>query len=748
MKNRRAAQPICVRTYLLLKNRSYAINLHAHITMQNFFKRSKTSTTHDDKQAPSLKKWMALACATAFVLSACGGSDDDEPLQPENPSVAGSAVAELALLSTTDLHSNIRSYDYYKLDEDNSLGFERTATLIRQARNEFKNTLLVDNGDTVQGTALADYEALIQPIDCTQQLAMYQAMGVLKYDVATLGNHEFNYGLPFLNQILGGGLDVDGVDSNVHCVKPGFEVVLSNVLSEKTKQPLVAPYVILEREITATQDDGSQVQLPIKVGFIGITTPGIMNWDKRYLEGKVSVTGGIEAANKYIPQMRAEGADLVFLLLHGGMTGGSYSPAMENPGAHIAKQVAGIDGMVMGHQHGIFPDRGSKPAYAFEGVDNQLGTVHQVPAVMPNSWGKALGVMSYKLQWDGQQWSVDQSQTHVEVRNIQNKDANGKMVTVDADAQVAATVEAQHQAAIEYVKTPIGETDFRMSTLFADVGDPGAIQLVNQAQQAYVSDYINRNLPQYENIPVLSISAPFKAGYQGGSDYTDVVAGKLAINNAADLYLYPNTVFAVKVNGDELKLWLENAAQRFNQIDPMLASEQWLIKDSKTGQVPAGESAFAGYNFDLFTDERISYEIDVTQPKGKRIKNLTFEGASVDGKEFIVATNNYRAQSSARYILGAGKSFDIIYESPDANRDVLINYIKEQKNITRKNNGSTRSWRFSPLNANGKVLFKSGQNALEVAQAAGLFNIQIDSPVDETGDYAIYAIDLSQPNAQ
>lgn len=686
-----------------------------------------------------------LAISVTLSLAACGSDDDDTPPIPEVP-VAKAATAELALLSTTDLHSNVRSYDYFKLAEDPSFGFERTATLIRQARGEFANSLLVDNGDTIQGTALSDYEAQVNPLPCTQQLAIFQAMAVLQFDAGTLGNHEFNYGLPFLNQVLGGGLDVDGVNPNERCAGNGYPVALANVSSVKTGKPLVEPYVILEREIAATQEDGQRVTLPIKIGFVGLTTPGIMNWDKRYLDGKVTVEGGLEAAQRYVPEVRAQGADLVFVLLHGGLSADGYAPTAENPGWHVAKDVPGIDGLVMGHQHSVFPDRGASPAFSYDGVDNAAGTIHGVPAVMPSSWGKALGVIAYSLKWDGSAWQVDTGKTEVELRNIlSGKDAQGSNQYVAADAPVAAAVQTQHQATIEYVKTPIGSTDFRMSTLFADVGDPGAIQLVNQAQQDYVSRYVQDNLPAYANLPVLSISAPFKAGYQSGSDYTDVAAGPLAINNAADLYLYPNTVYAVKVNGDELKLWLENAALRFNQIDPAATQDQWLIKDSSTGVVPEGESAFAGYNFDVFTAPDIHYEIDVTQPKGSRIRNLRYQGVAITtAHEFIVATNNYRAESSARYILGEGKQFNIIYASPDANRDVVISYIKEQKDITRASHGSARSWRFTPTATAGKVLFKSGKDALAVAQAAGLGNISLDAADDGSGGRAIYRIDLGQ----
>ena len=204
-----------------------------------------------------------LSLLVATALTACGGSDDDTPAP-----AAQNATAQLALLSTTDLHYYARSYNYYADREDPSVGLERTATLIRQARAEFPNNLLVDNGDTIQGWVLGTYEAQVAPIPPTQQLTMYQAMGVLKYDAGVLGNHEFNFGLPYLSQILGGGLEVDGVDPKIGCKDkgPGFPVVTANVTSLKTGKPLVDPYVILERNLTATQVDGKTVTVPIRIG--------------------------------------------------------------------------------------------------------------------------------------------------------------------------------------------------------------------------------------------------------------------------------------------------------------------------------------------------------------------------------------------------------------------------------------------------------------------------------------------------
>ncbi len=682
------------------------------------------------------RRWALASVACAALLAACGGSDGDSASAAPvaNPATPQStpATATLAVLETTDLHFNVRSYDYFKLAEDKTYGFERTATLVRQARKEFANTVLVDNGDTIQGTALADYEAVVKPIDCKQQLSMYKAMGALGFDAGTLGNHEFNYGLPFLNQVLGGGLNVDGVDPATKCAGAGYPMALANVYSSKTKQPLVQPYVILDRTVTAQTADGKTVQLPVKIGVIGFTTPGILNWDKRYLDGKVYTEGAVESAQKYVPELRAKGADVVVALLHGGLDGSAYSSTMENPGLHLSK-VSGIDAMVMGHQHSVFPDRSAKPAFTQPGVDNQAGTINGVPAVMASSWGKALGVISLSLKWDGKAWSVDKSGSKAELRNIQNKDASGANVFVDADSSIAPLIETQHQAAIAYVKTPIGSTDFRMSTLFADVGDPGAIQIVNQAQQAYVANYIQASLPQYKSLPVLSVSAPFKSGFQGGADYTDVAAGPVAINNAADLYLYPNTVYAVKVNGADIKNWLESAAKRFNQISTTKTAEQQLI------------SSFPGYNFDMFTTADVQYEIDVTQPTGSRIKNLSYKGAAMDpAQEFVIATNNYRATS--------GKSFSdkldgsgTIWASPDANRDVVIEYIRKNPSVTRAANGAAKSWRFTKVSTAGPVVFSSGAGALSVAQAAGLNGVSLVAADDGSGKgTSKYAIDLSK----
>ncbi len=679
----------------------------------------------------------ALVAGAVSVLAACGSDSNDSSSAGGSgggtatpAAVQAGTKATLALLETTDLHTNVRSYDYFKLANDSSMGFERVATLISQARAEFPNTVLLDNGDTIQGTALSDYQAQVKRIGCGETLAMYKVMNAAGFDGGGIGNHEFNYGLDFLNQVTGNKFNVDGLpDPSVQtaCAGPTFPQVLANVNSVRTKAPLFQPYTIITKQVTATGPDGRAVTAPVKIGIIGFTPPAIMSWDKRWLDGKVYTVGVKEAAEKFIPEMRAKGADLVVVISHGGLDASAYSPTMENGSWHLSK-VAGVDAMLIGHSHQIFPDANSTQAqFNLPGVDKVKGFVNGVPTVMANYWGKHLGVIKLQLAHDGSRWTVDRSATVVQARSIQNPDKT----YVAADPSVAAAVDAEHQATIAYVKTPIGTTDYRMASYFADVGDPGAIQIVNQAQADYVKDYVAANLPTLASLPVLSVSAPFKSGFGGGNDYTDVQAGSLAINNAADLYLYPNTVYAVKVNGDGIKAWLETAAKRFNQINPATATDQPLI------------SSFPGYNFDMFTTPDLQYEIDVTQPVGSRIKNLTYKGAPVTAaQDFIVATNNYRASGGGNFPgLDGSKT---IYASPDANRDVLIAYIKKNAAVTRAANGSARSWRFTKVVTAGKVVFSSGVGQLPQAQAAGLTNISLEKADDGSGkNLSQYSVDLN-----
>jgi 2',3'-cyclic-nucleotide 2'-phosphodiesterase/3'-nucleotidase len=642
------------------------------------------------------------------------------------------ASAELAILETTDLHSAVVGYDYFKLAADPSLGLDRTAALIAQARRDFPNTLLLDNGDTIQGNALGDYQATVEPLKCGQLLGIYKAMRKIGYDGIGIGNHDFNFGLAYLGQVTGQRLQVEGVPSKT-CAGPGFPVVLANVYSVKTKKPLFEPYRILTRRIKAVDADGKPFEASVKVGIIGFTPPAILNWDRRWLEGKVYTEGLVETAKRYLPEMRAKGAELVVAISHGGLDDSPYSPTMENGNYYLAQlsgQFGGIDALLLGHSHQPFPNPTSTVAqFNLPHVDKVKGRVFGVPTVMANLWGKNLGVVRLQLRHDGKRWHAEQIAAIVENRTTQQPDKS----YVTADPSVMELVKNEHEATIRYVQTPIGSADFRMSTYFADVGDVSAIQVVNQAQADYTRRYVAANLPQYAQLPVLSVSAPFKSGSAGVLDYTDVAAGDLALNNAADLYLYPNALALVKVDAAGLKAWLEKAASRFNTIDPAKTAAQELVN-----------TGFAGYNFDTVTSPELRYEIDVTQPPGQRIRNLQLRGAPLPaGQEFLVATNNYRASGGGNFP-GLDGSRTVL-AAPDASRDVLIAYVKDAKRLSRAANGAQRSWRFTKVQTKGPVVFHSAPGKLELARAAGLENVSELAADDGQGKgFALYAVDLGK----
>lgn len=638
--------------------------------------------------------------------------------------------ATLAILETTDIHANVVGYDYFRLAVDPSLGLDRTATLIAQARREFPNTVLLDNGDTIQGSALGDYQAVVTPVKCGELLGVHKAMKRLGYDGGSVGNHDFNYGLAFLGQVTGSRFDVPGMARPAKaCAGPGFPVVLANVYSVKTHKPLFAPYRIVEKRVRAEDAHGRPVEATVKVGIIGFTTPTILSWDKRWLEGRVVTAGVVETARRYIPEMRRKGADVIVAISHGGLDAAPYSPTMENGNYYLA-QVPGIDALLMGHAHQLFPNPASTVAqFNLPNVDKARGTVFGVPAVMANLWGKNLGVIRFELRHDGKGWRIERDKTGVETRSTQQADKS----YVAADPAVMDLVRAEHEATIRWVQTPVGSTDFRMSTYFADVGDPSALQVVNEAQAAYVRDYVKTNLPQYADVPVLSVSAAFKTGAAGPADYTDVPAGSLALNNAADLYLYPNALYAVKVDGAGLKAWLERAANRFNTIDP-----------ARTGQQELVNAGFPGYNLDTVTDPGLRYEIDVTQPLGQRIRNLQWQGKPVGaGQVFLVATNNYRASGGGNFP-GLDGSRTVI-ASPDTNRDVLIAFIRKRQKLTRTADGSARSWRFTTVRTAGPVVFHAPPGKLDLARAAGLDSVtQLQADDGQGKGLALYAVDLSK----
>lgn len=616
-------------------------------------------------------------------------------LEDYKPAESNTTVS-LRILGTSDIHTNIMNYDYYKDTESNSLGLVKTATLIKQAQEENSNSLLFDNGDAIQGTPLGSYKQAIDVLEDGEEHPSITAMELLGYDAATLGNHEFNYGLDYLDEV------VDDAD---------FPYVNANIRDANTKDYKYTPYVLIDKEVV----DSTGKSTTIKVGVTGIVPPQILNWDKSNLLGKVTVDDSVEAVEKVVPEMQQAGADVIVVLSHSGFGNVTHEVGEEDV-TYLLTKVEGVDAIITGHAHGVFP--GEVDA-SLTGVDIEKGTMNGVPVVMPGKYGSHLGVIDLTLEQQGEDWEVVAGTG--EVRKIA-EDAS------DVDSTIAAAVKEAHEGTIKYVREAVGETTANIHSYFSQVQDDPSIQIVTDAQKAYVQGKIKGT--EFESLPVLSAGAPFKAGTRSDPEYyTFVPKGQLAIKNVADLYLYDNTLAILKVTGADVKEWLEMSAGQFNQIDANSTAEQQLIN-----------SDFRSYNYDVI--DGVTYEIDVTQPAkydasgnvvnkdAQRIVNLQYNGEPIDlEQEFIVATNNYRANGTFPGVRNA--TYVEIY--PDENRQAIIDYITANKTIDPSADGN---WKFAELPANAKVVFESSKKAVEVIPEGS--NIEyVGEGTDGFGKYSL-----------
>ena len=653
----------------------------------------------------------ALALTMAALLTACGSDNDSDNSND-------SATVMLRLMETTDIHANVVHYNYYSGAEDLQVGLSKTASLIHQARAEVSNSVLVDNGDLLQGSPLGDYFAKIEVLQDNQVHPVYKAMNLLDYDVANIGNHEFNFGLDFLTEALD--------DAQ-------FPYISANVFhADDPEQPYFEPYVIQAKTVL----DNSGKSHTLNIGYIGFVPPQIMQWDKANLEGKVIAKDMVDMAEHYVPQMKAAGADLIIAIPHSGLDNANRSGGDENASYYLA-QVNGIDAILFGHAHSTFP--GNSRYDNLPGVDNDKGTILGVPAIMPGFWGNHLGYIDLTLEKNAQgQWTVSDSQSIL--KPIYEKQDGQNIALVDADAAVMEAVADDHNKVVQWVSEPFAKVSAPIHSFFALVQDDPSIQVVTDAQLAYTQKIITGT--ELDGLPLLSVGAPFRSGRGGISDYTYLQAGDVSYGNVADLYIYPNTLKVLQLTGAEVKEWLEMSAGQFNQIEPG-SSDQLLIN-----------SDFPSFNFDVI--DGIHYQIDVTQParysptggdtpisQSERIVNLTYHGNPIDPQQqFLVISNNYRASGGGHFPnVNASR---IVIDAPDENRQTVANYLIEetQKNPTIGFDPSAdNNWQFKPVaDTRVRILSSASDAAQTFAQQAGIAYLGTN---DE--GYGIYEINLSQP---
>ncbi|HZZ21618.1 MAG TPA: bifunctional 2',3'-cyclic-nucleotide 2'-phosphodiesterase/3'-nucleotidase, partial [Roseiarcus sp.] len=513
------------------------------------------------------------------------------------------------------------------------------------------------------------------------------AMNGLDYAVATLGNHDFNYGLVALGRAY---------------AQARFPVVCCNV-RKSDGSPWFPPSIVIERTFV----DESRTARRLKLGVIGVAPPQIAQWDEAHVRGRLTTVDIVEAVGAELSELRAH-VDLIVVLCHSGISRLASTRGEENAGQDLAK-LDGVDALFLGHQHLLLP---GQDFVGLPGVDTKCGRIHGKPAVMAGFWGSHLGIIDLWLEMDTG-WQIVEAQ--VEVRPIAQRDADGRAIAlVESDASVLEAAKTAHEATLRHIRTPIGKLATRLQTYFALIGDSPTVDLINAAQRAYAAS-LTPARADLASLPMLSAAAPFKCGGRSGPySYTDIAAGPLAIKDVADIYPYPNSLRVVKVDGVVLREWLERSASIFRRIDP-----------SQPGEQPLLGPAFACYNFDVI--DGVHYTVDVTQsarydesgalvaPGAHRIHDLTFKGAPVDPNQpFLVVTNNYRASGGG---FAGCDGTSIVIEAPDANRDVVLRYIASRTEIAPKSDGA---WRFAPWPSAVVAIYLTSPAASDLPTPPGL----------------------------
>ncbi len=567
----------------------------------------------------------------------------------------------LTVLGTTDLHGNVYNWDYFKNAEyDDSqhrdIGVAKAATLIKAVRAEVgaENTITLDAGDTIQGTPLAYYYAKIEPITNGTRHPMADAMNSIGYDAAALGNHEFNYGLDLLRAF------------QSQCNHP---LLSANTVDWTSGAPLFPPYVIKTIKING--------QKPLRVGILGLVTPGVAIWDKANVEGKAKFPGIVEQAKVYVPRLKAAGADVVVVSCHSGpVTSSSYGNALpypENASRLLAEEVADIDAILVGHAHIDFNQL----------IANKV-TGKKVLLVEPLYWGMRVARMDIPLTKVKGQWVVDDSALVGTVYN-----AN----TVPEDAAIAALIRPAHDKVLGYVNSVIGTSLQPMSAATSRYEDTAAIDFINYVQADAVKKVLAGTADA--SLPVLSIAAPFNRA-------AAIPAGNVTVRDVAGLYIYDNTLLAIRFTGAQVKAYLEYSARYFKQVSSAGPFPADAVTNAVTDTAPNGTP---DYNYDIVggLDAALTYDIDIAQPVGSRIKNLSYAGAPVTADQaFVVAINNYR-QSGGGNFPGVTTA-PVLYNAQVEIRQLLIDWVTANK-VIDASTFSTLDWK---LVANGQPVVITG----------------------------------------
>lgn len=583
--------------------------------------------------------------------------------QMSHPAPLRRPLASLRLIATSDLHASLMPYDYCANRPNTNLGLGAVSQQIAEARGEARNCLLFDNGDFLQGNPIADYAASARRRRAHPVITAFNTLG---YDAITLGNHEFDYGLRFLSQVL--------ADAQ-------FPVVSANIATRLGKSPardetLVPPFAILRRQIF---DRDGRAHL-IRVGVIGFAPPQIEEWDRDTPDGGVRTRDILASARAWLPRLRARGADIIVALAHTGIGALDPEEGSENAATALAA-LPEIDAVVAGHSHQIFPGPDFPASVA---VDPVAGRLAGKPAVMPGHSASHVGIIDLDLErctTGSRRWRVVGATTRIGQRSAD---------PAQPTAALHQALAPDHRAALAWSRRQLGETAVPLHSHFATVTPSAALALIAEAKAEHVRQALTGT--SWEGLPLLSSAAPFRAGGRGGPlNFTDIPAGPLRMRNLSDLYPFPNTIVTLMLSGAELSIWLERAATVYRQIAPGATDAPLLDPD-----VPA---------FVFETIPQLSYAIDLSQPSrfdaqgrlvnpdARRIAGLCHGDRPVRAEdEFLLVTNSHRA-GRAR-LLDPQCDPQIVFTDGARVQSVIASHVQRRRQAAGP---LRRNWHFLPM---------------------------------------------------
>ncbi len=573
------------------------------------------------------------------------------------------------------------AFDYVRNQTNSAGSLAKLATTIADLRREAELThatsVLFDNGDTFQGTPVAEF---IARTDSGLSHPMVKAMHTLGYDACGLGNHDFDHGLDHLATSL---------------KQHQTPVVCSNIASDYL--PMVQPHCILER--TATGLDGRDYRL--RIGVLSSLPDKTALWSKYHLENRATLAAPLPVLRKAAAHLRAQGVDVIIVLAHMGIAQFDEGPGAQNQIKEVAA-LEDVDIVVGGHTHLRFPG----PDHAgIEGVDIVNGTINGKPVVQPGPMGADVGVIDLDLHRPrgGSRWHI--ANACVRLKSV-------KTDTVE-DPVILSAARPTHRQTVDFLDQPVARLAKPMHSFFA-LADPSPMPaLLAHAKLATISSSVAGT--EYADLPLLAAaSAPLTGGLDGPDNFLHLDAGSLQRRHIAGMNPYANNVWAVKTSGAQLLDWLERSAMIFNTLVED-HPDQALIDPSVPG---FRYDAIYGLTYDI--DPRVPPRF---YPSGRlnanstgRVKNVRWNGKPLDIlQDFLVATTDHRAGGGGLYVPFSNK--DIAVGGTAPLQDAVTTYFEKPDCEAVR---AAKPWRFVPKLNLSAILLTAPQAAKHLHEIAHL----------------------------